>query len=103
MTAKTKKYLYFIIGLVISALLIWFLFRNIDFVILWQTLKSANYYWLIPNILLIVLTMYQRAYRWRFMLDPIKPVKFSKLLAATCVGFMANNVLPARLGEFVRA
>ncbi len=37
------------------------------------------------------------------MLAPIKQVKFKNLLAGTCVGFMANNVLPARLGEFVRA
>lgn len=103
MTAKAKKYTYFFIGLIISALLIWFLFRNINFVILWNTLENANYFWLIPNIVLIILTMYQRAYRWRFMLEPIKKVQFHKLLAATCIGFMANNVLPARLGEFVRA
>jgi uncharacterized protein (TIRG00374 family) len=37
------------------------------------------------------------------MLAPIQQVKFSTLLAATCIGFMANNVLPLRLGEFVRA
>ena len=49
------------------------------------------------------LTMYQRAYRWRAMTEPITYIPFPRLLAATCVGFMANNVLPLRLGEFVRA
>ncbi|HSH00423.1 MAG TPA: lysylphosphatidylglycerol synthase transmembrane domain-containing protein, partial [candidate division Zixibacteria bacterium] len=67
------------------------------------SLLKANYWWLIPNILLILVTMYQRAFRWRSMARPIKEVAFDKLLSATAVGFMANNVLPLRLGEFVRA
>jgi len=103
MTGRNKKLLYFIIGLIISIVLLWFLFRNINFNELYSSLKSANYYWLIPNAVFIVFTMYQRAYRWHFMVLPIKRVVFSKLLAATCIGFMANNVLPLRLGEFVRA
>lgn len=103
MTLSAKKYLYLSLGLAISAALIWALFRNIHFDDLWAALKGANYLWLIPNIALIVLTMYQRAYRWHFMVEPIGHVPFSKLLAATWIGFMANNVLPLRLGEFVRA
>ena len=103
MSPKTKKIIYLIIGILISVFLIYKVFGNVDFKILYTTLKNANYYWLIPNILLIIFAMYQRAYRWRFMLAPIKIVKFENLLAGTCVGFMANNVLPARLGEFVRA
>ncbi|MEW6412948.1 MAG: lysylphosphatidylglycerol synthase transmembrane domain-containing protein [Candidatus Zixiibacteriota bacterium] len=103
MTASQRKTIYIVVGLVISGLLIWALFRNIDIAKLVTALKDAEYLWLIPNILMIVLTMYQRAYRWRFMLAPIKRVEFSNLLAATCIGFMANNVLPLRLGEFVRA
>jgi hypothetical protein len=47
--------------------------------------------------------MYQRAERWKYMLNPIAKIKYKTLLAATCVGFMANNILPLRLGEFVRA
>ncbi len=103
MTINQKKVVYLLIGLGISVVLLWLLFRNINFTELAAALRGANYLWLIPNVLLIVLTMYQRAFRWRYMIAPIKKVPFSKLLAATCIGFMANNVLPLRLGEFVRA
>jgi len=103
MTLEAKKRLYLSIGIAVSVLLLWILFRNINFVELWGALKGANYWWLIPNVILIVVTMYQRAYRWRAMVAPITYIPFSKLLASTCVGFMANNVLPLRLGEFVRA
>ena len=103
MTLQAKKYMYLAIGLGISVILLWLLFRNIDFTELSKALKEANYYWLLPNIVLIVFTMYQRAYRWRAMVAPIAYVPFHRLIAATCIGFMANNVLPLRLGEFVRA
>ncbi len=103
MTLEAKKRLYLFIGVAVSVLLLWILFRNINFVELWGALKGANYWWLIPNVILIFVTMYQRAYRWRAMVAPITYIPFSKLLASTCVGFMANNVLPLRLGEFVRA
>lgn len=103
MTRQFRKKVYFLIGLTISIVLVWFLFRNIDMRQLWVALQQANYWWFIPTIIIITFTMYQRAYRWSFMLAPIKDVKFSNLLAATCVGFMANNVLPLRMGEFVRA
>ncbi len=103
MTIQTKKYIYLLVGILISAVLLYVLFRNIDFLELWGALKGANYVWLIPNVLLIVFTMYQRAYRWRAMVAPITHIPFPRLLAATCIGFMANNVLPLRLGEFVRA
>ncbi len=99
MNANSKKTVYVLLGVAISGLLIWMLFRNINFHELWLALKQADYWWLIPNVALIVITMYQRAYRWKFMVAPIKNVKFSKLLAATCVGFMANNVLPAATGR----
>jgi len=90
-------------GIAISIVFMWLLFRNINFGELMAALRGANYWWLAPNIVMVMFAMYQRAYRWKFMLRPIKEVPFDKLLSATCIGFMANNVLPLRLGEFVRA
>jgi len=103
MTPKTKQRIYLFVGLAISALLIYLLFENVDFAELKAALSGANYWWLIPNVLIIFFTMYQRAYRWKYMVAPLGEVPFRKLLAATWIGFMANNVLPFRLGEFVRA
>ncbi len=92
-----------VIGIVISVVFLFIIFRNVNIGDLGTALKEANYFWLIPNIFFVCFAMYQRAERWKYMLRPIAEVKYKKLLAATCVGFMANNVLPLRLGEFVRA
>lgn len=103
MTGKMKKNLMQLFGLLISAGLLLFLFYKVDFRQLGIALKEANYWWLIPNIVLIMVTMIFRAYRWKHMVQPIKVISFSRLFSITMIGFMANNVLPFRLGEFVRA
>ena len=103
MTGSMKKNLMQLFGLLISAALLLFLFYKVDFRQLGIALKEANYWWLIPNIILIMVTMVFRAYRWKHMVEPIKAVPFSRLFSITMIGFMANNVLPFRLGEFVRA
>ncbi|MDD4052435.1 MAG: lysylphosphatidylglycerol synthase transmembrane domain-containing protein [candidate division Zixibacteria bacterium] len=103
MTERTKKLLMQLAGLAISVGFLIYLFYKVDFRALGGALKGANYWWLIPNIILIMVTMVFRAFRWDHMVRPIKKISFSRLFSITMIGFMANNVLPFRLGEFVRA
>jgi uncharacterized protein (TIRG00374 family) len=100
---KRKKFISFLLGVGISIFFLYIILRNVDFNELTAALKEANYLWLLPNLFFVVFAMYQRAERWKYMLKPLADVPYKKLLAATCIGFMANNVLPLRLGEFVRA
>ncbi len=44
-----------------------------------------------------------RAARWRWLLRPIKSVRYPRMLGYTYLGYLANNVLPARLGELFRS
>lgn len=53
-----------------------------------------------PSYLLLI---WERAVRWRYLTDPIRPLGDPPLARATAVGFMANNVFPLRMGEFVRS
>ena len=100
MTRRTKSV---ILGLLISIGFMVWVFWKINFSQVLESMRGANYWWLLPNIALVLVVMYQRAWRWKSMAKPLKDVHFDKFLAATAVGFMANNVLPLRLGEFVRA
>lgn len=93
----------FIIGVLISLVFLYLAFRKVDAVELWAALKGANYWWILPNVVLVILSMWMRAYRWKFMINPIQKVGMRSLFSSVMIGFMANNVLPARLGEFVRA
>jgi uncharacterized protein (TIRG00374 family) len=92
-----------IIGLVISIALLVLIFWNTDFNALWQAMLSAHYWYLIPSTIVTFVCMWIRAVRWQLLFTPIKRIRIHPLFSATMIGFMANNVLPARLGEFVRA
>ncbi len=94
-----KRYL---IGFLIGAFFLWLAFRKVNLAEVWLSMKGANYWYLFPNLVLTFLGMWLRAVRWKVMLDPVGKVPLSKVYASTMIGFMANNVLPFRLGEFVR-
>ncbi len=44
-----------------------------------------------------------RGARWRALLAPIAPLPYRRVLGYTYIGYLANNVLPARLGELYRS
>ena len=93
----------FLIGMLVSLVFLYLAFRKVDYTELWQALKGANYWFIIPNVILTIFSMWMRAFRWKYMVNPIKKVGLGRLFSSVMIGFMANNVLPARLGEFVRA
>jgi uncharacterized protein (TIRG00374 family) len=69
----------------------------------YYSLKHANYLLVLPNMAVVIVTMVIRAQRWRFILEPVAPFRLRQLFPSVMIGFMANNLLPARLGEVVRA
>jgi uncharacterized protein (TIRG00374 family) len=91
------------IGFVISLAILYFAFRRIELQQLWKSLQGANYLYLFPVIFIIFVNMALRAVRWGYLLRPIKKIGFFNLFEGILIGFMANNVLPVRMGEFVRA
>jgi uncharacterized protein (TIRG00374 family) len=100
---STRRKLLIYLGYAVSILLVYLAFRKVELKELGQQIINANYWWVIVNCVLVMAAMWYRTYRWKFMVDPIKKVSMRKLFASTMIGFMASNVLPLRLGEFVRA
>lgn len=90
-------------GFLISALFIYLAFRKVDAGRMWAVTKSADPVSVFLIILVTFLQYVVRAWRWAILLGPIKKTGFGNRLNAILVGFGANAVLPARLGEFIRA
>ncbi|MQF99126.1 MAG: flippase-like domain-containing protein [SAR202 cluster bacterium] len=97
----TKDYKFWLALLITAAFLVFF-FAQLDFSDTLGNLMSANYIHIIPAIMLYFGALYFRSYRWRFLLSPIKNVRVIHLYPVVIVGYMANNILPMRLGELVR-
>lgn len=90
-------------GIAISVLCLGVLFTKIDPVKVASAFGEMDWIYLIPAVIATFISYFGRAVRWRFLLLPIKKITLSSLYPATIIGYMANNILPARLGEFVRA
>jgi uncharacterized protein (TIRG00374 family) len=93
----------FWIGIIISALFLYIAFHNVDLAIMYHSIESTSIPLMIPVVLLTVGLYVIRALRWFHLLEPIKRIGLSSLFSSTVIGFAANCVLPARLGEFIRA
>ncbi len=97
-----KKNILFILSIVASIVCLWLFVRNIEWSLLKNALMEANYWFVIPTLILTILVYVVRALRWKGLLSHIKPISVINLLSITCIGFMANNILPARVGEVLR-
>jgi uncharacterized protein (TIRG00374 family) len=95
--------LQFGIGLAISGVCLWLAMHDVRPAEVWASLQQANYLGFLALILLTLLGFWIRAFRWRWLLTTPTPLPLASLYSATMIGFMANNLLPLRLGEFVRA
>lgn len=92
------------LGLAISAAAIWWAARGVAWDAVGAALAGADYRFLLIIVLLApAVGIGMRAVRWQLLLRPSVRVPFSACFSATAVGLMVNNILPARIGEFVRA
>lgn len=91
------------LGFLISLIFLYLFFSKVEFRNLWDSLRMANYIYIIPAIIINLFIFIIRAERWRYLLDPVKKINIPSLFSATIIGFTANNLLPARIGEFIRA
>ena len=66
-------------------------------------MKSANYLWLIPGVIAYFLGVIVRTWRWHYMLRPLKKISTWKMFPVVAIGYMGNNIYPARAGEVLRA
>jgi glycosyltransferase 2 family protein len=93
-----------VLGIVISALLIWWVLSDVDLAEVWSEVRHAHWGYLFAAVAVATSGFLVRALRWKLLLHPLKPgTTLHNRFAAVNIGFAANNLLPARVGEFARA
>lgn len=93
---------HLLLGFLLSAAFLYLALRGINPALTWQQLKSVNPALLGIAILIGSSSNVVRAVRWKVLLGYSTPVSFRHLFSSMMIGYMANNVLPARMGELVR-
>lgn len=92
-----------VLGLAISAVAVALVLRQVDVVAAAEVLRGAVPLFVIAVVGCILLDVLLRAVRWRGLLAPVAALALPTVGASLLVGYLANNVLPARLGELVRS
>jgi uncharacterized protein (TIRG00374 family) len=103
---KAIKALKIILPLALGIFLMWYWLGGMspqDRIDLWNDIKNANPLWIVISFIFSMLSHLSRAYRWKFMLEPMgyKP-KLGNSLAAVMTGYFANTFV-IRSGEVLRA
>jgi len=94
---------HFWVGLLISVIFLFIALRGLQITDVWEGIKSADFIWLLPAIAIYFLAVWMRACRWHLFLRPIKKVPIKEVFSIVTIGYMGNNIYPARAGEILRA
>ena len=91
------------ISLAVGAVFLWLAIARIDMNQLWAKLRQVEIQWLALAMLGYWVALTLRSWRWRIILAPVRRLPLGLVMYGLLVGYAANYVLPARLGELVRA
>ncbi len=97
-----RRTLRIVLSLAVSAAFLAFAVWNVNWAEAGAALAAAQYLYVVPMLAISVSALYIRAQRWRVLLRPLGNPAMRTLVAATNIGFMANMVLPLRMGEVIR-
>ena len=93
----------FWVGVAISLVFLYLALRGLGLEDLGEALQQANYWWLLPGVAIYFLGVWARAWRWHYLLRPVKAVSTRTMFPVVAIGYMGNNIYPARAGEVLRA
>jgi uncharacterized protein (TIRG00374 family) len=93
----------FWLGIGISLVFLYLALRGLRLEEVGGALQGANYWWLLPGVGIYFLAVWARAWRWHYLLHPVKSISTQTMFPIVAIGYMGNNIYPARAGEVLRA
>ncbi len=90
-------------GILISGIFLYLALRGLKLNEVWEHMRGANYWWLIPSVATYFVAVWVRTWRWDYMLRPLKHIPVRRLFPVVVIGYMGNNVYPFRAGELLRS
>lgn len=98
-----KRTIQLLVGIAISAFFIYLVLPGLHLPDVLDSLRTANYWWILPGVGVYLVGLWARAWRWHFTLRHLKPVPVRRLFPLVCIGYFGNNVYPLRAGEVIRS
>jgi uncharacterized protein (TIRG00374 family) len=104
--AVLQRYLRLLVGLIVAVLTLYFLAKAVEGLRLQDVgarFAQANYWWILPGVGFYFLAVAARTWRWHYLLRPLKRIPLGELFPMVVIGYMGNNIYPARAGEVLRS
>lgn len=98
-----KRIWQLLLGLLVSAVFLYFALRGLHLAEVGNALRTANYWWIAPGIGVYFLGLWARSWRWHYTLRHFKPIPLTRLYPLICIGYFGNNIYPFRAGEVIRS
>lgn len=92
-----------VVGIFVSIIFLLIFASKINLTQLLAAMHDLDWRYLVPAVISTFISYLLRAVRWRYLLMHEKRISMRSLYSSTIIGYMANNLFPARLGEFIRA
>jgi uncharacterized membrane protein YbhN (UPF0104 family) len=86
----------------LAALFTYLAVRGVHWHRAWIALKQCDAWWLVPAMAAFAVQIVLRAMRWRSLFAPDRRPGRGPIMAATLIGYLFNNIMPARAGEAAR-
>ena len=97
-----KRKIQIAVSVLVAGVLLWFLFKDIEWSELFAALKSISIVWLLVAQIPLWLSFLTRVQRWSYIVRADAQASFRHMFSATQIGFLANFTLPLRAGEIIR-
>ncbi|MEO8399236.1 MAG: lysylphosphatidylglycerol synthase transmembrane domain-containing protein [Ignavibacteriaceae bacterium] len=102
-THHFKRALNLTFSFILTAVFLYIAFKHVDFKDVIEKISQASLLWIGVFIIVITLSHFLRAVRWKVILNSVKPgVSLKNLFGALMIGYGVNFIVP-RLGEVSRA
>ena len=90
-------------GICIALLLLVLFIFTTDISLIATTFKEIDLIYILPAVLSYLVSLWMRSFRWKYLLIINSEINTFSLFRVVCVGYMANNLLPFRIGEIIRS
>ena len=90
-----------LLTIVVSLFFITYALKDFDYSMFIKSINNANYFYIYLSIVILLITIQLRAIRWHFLFN--ENIKVNSLYQAQLIGYMCNNLLPLRFGEFFKS
>jgi hypothetical protein len=89
-------------GVLVSIACVYLVVRDVRFADVWEGLKASNYWWLLPALAMLGVTVLLKAIRWRYLFASETRPPTGPVTSSVLIGYFFNSILPVRAGEVAR-